>query len=145
MTDQQIDNYSIFVNSTIYNNMANETKIKIVEDICDWERETVCRIINNLNVTIEELRNLLENRNDYDKIIKYSIEVIKKVKEEKPQYFVPEAIGFLKCFLFFNIVEYYLLKNKPEKLVEYFKNRDILHRISEYEEEKRKIYNQFNP
>ena len=145
VTDLHIDNFNIFVNSTIYNNMVqviiNETKIKFFEDICDWERKVIYNVLNNLNVTIEELRSLLEK--DYEKIIKYSIEIIKKVKEEKPQYFVPEGVVFLKCFMFFNIFEYYLFKNNPEKLLDFFEKRDI-YPVSEYEEEKRKIYNKIN-
>jgi hypothetical protein len=104
------------------------------------------------NVSIEEMRNIINT--DLDKVVAFAIAKIEKFdkesddggefpkeegldEDELPVNVAPSK--YVLSFLLMYAVEYYLLKNNPDKLLQYIKYQRIPN-AKKYEQELKEIY-----
>ncbi|MBA8275827.1 hypothetical protein [Escherichia fergusonii] len=82
--------------------------------------------VNKANVTVNELEELCS---DKDKIVKfielYFSEINDDEKNEDDESETIEIVPFYSNFLIGYLVDYYMLKNRPDALENYLKNRRI--------------------
>jgi hypothetical protein len=152
-----MDNFDTFIDSDIYKKaielVKNKTNIEVAQDCTDIIKYRELNILTKTNITIDEIINIFEN--DFDKIINFTILKIKYYENEEdnggdfPEGEGPgedekpvtiQKLKYIKTFMLRYIIEYYLIKNKPENLLQYIKDARIP-KSKKYEKELNEIYN----
>jgi hypothetical protein len=141
------------IQSEIYKNAIKEI-VKIANIRVDSDYDEVLESygsnsLSKANVMLSDIIGLLES--DYLKVINFSIGKLAKFhnvkiveeypnNEEVEDESNKEVFGnYVISFLFKYLIEYYLLKNNQEKLIEYLKSIRIPH-AKQYEKELKRIY-----
>jgi hypothetical protein len=105
------------------------------------------------HVSIEEMTNIIST--DFDKVVRFTMAKIGKYENETDdggEFPKGEGLGkdelpvktapskFVLSFLLMYSVEYYILKNNPNGLMQYIKDMKMPH-AKKYEKELKEIYN----
>ena len=136
--------------------VKNKVNIEIDHDYTNIIKDRELNLLTKANITIDEIINILGN--DFDKIINFTILKINYYKNEKDDggdFPEGEGLGtdekpvtikkleYIKTFMLRYIIEYYLIKNKPEHLLQYIKDIRIP-KSKKYEKELKEIFNKIN-
>jgi hypothetical protein len=151
-----MDSYDTFINSNFYNDtlgiIKEKTDIKIDPNYDKIDKKRDIEDMSNSNLKINRIRKFIEE--NYDEVINFICEKIKYFREKGEDYedfskeenneknknsVKIEYLGYMKSFIISYVIELYLLKNNPEKLVKYLININIYQK--KYEEELKEIYN----
>ena len=152
-----MDSFESFINSDIYNNalqtIVDKLDIKIDQDFIKI-KQIEMNFLKKANLTIDEIKDILEN--DFEKVIKFVLLKMDKLKndkdnggdfskneniskEDKPVTI--KILPYYKSFLLSYLIEFYFLKLKQNKLLQYIKDIRIP-QPNKYEKELKEIYNQ---
>jgi hypothetical protein len=136
-----MDEVSAFVESKAYSDMVGRiierTRIRLYPSYPPALQEVDRKTVQASGLTLDELRGLLSS--DSDRLTKYAVAKIRKTRGETAVQEYPEGEepggdeadtviedrGYSRGFLLMDLVEYYLLKNRPEDLETYLKKRRI--------------------
>ena len=134
-----MDDFDNFINSEIYGKAINSIKnqnnnIEISSEYIKI-KQIELNLLSNANITIDDIKNILEN--EFNKIINFTMLKMEKYIKEKDtggDFPKNENIGkddkpvaikilpFYKSFLVMYFIEYYFLKYKQDKLLQYIKD-----------------------
>ena len=114
-----------FVNSDIYNNaikfIIEKTGISIDPEYGENQQKFALDNLIKINISIEECENVLKN--DYNKITDIIVEKINYYKDIEGQRAKINSDNYSKGFILMQLLEYYLLKEKPNDFIKYIENK----------------------